>query len=143
MIGRLVEEQGIWFWRERPGESRAARFAARKPRWLFGAGQAQLCQKNRGTMQRLIWPQTCLDIGARGGMAGKIGLLRQVTKSCAGLDEPYSVVRLNKDRGNLQRRRFATAMAPDKTIFFSRRERKRSLLEQRLAGDGERDILQQ
>ena len=42
VIGRLVEEQNIWFWCERADDCRSARFAAGEPRRRLLTAQSQL-----------------------------------------------------------------------------------------------------
>src|SRR5450631_2985262 len=84
-----------------------------------------------------------LDIGEGGGMAGKIGLLRQIAHIGARLQKARPAIGLDKTRRDVQKRRFARTIASDETQTLARRDRKRGGLQERLAAEGERNILQQ
>ncbi len=141
MIGRLVEKHNIGLRRERAGKRRPPRLAAGKPRRIFLAGQPQFIQECPGVMAIIGGAKPRLDIGECGGIAGKIGLLRQIPHRGAGLQKARPAIWLNEARRDVQKRRFARSIAPHKAQTLARRDRQRSPLEQRFAAEGKRNIL--
>ncbi len=84
-----------------------------------------------------------LDISEYGGVAGKIGLLRQITQVDPRLLETRPTIRLDESRRDLQKRRFAGAIAPDKTQTFPCRDLDSGRFEERHPAESQRNILQQ
>jgi hypothetical protein len=142
MIGRLVEEQNIGFGRENAGEGRAPRLAAGKFRGVLAAAKAELIEQDERAMRVVGRPEPRLDIGERSQKGGEVRLLRQITHIGVGLHESRSAVAFQQTGGDLQKRRFARAVAADETEALAGGNREIGGLEKGLAAERERNILQ-
>ena len=113
MVGRLVQQQDIGRGRQHARQRRAAGLAAGEMRGVLIAVKPELLQHIAGLIVVVARAEPGLDIGQRGGEAGKIGLLRQIADGRAGLHETAAAVGLDQAGRDLQQRRFAGTVAAD------------------------------
>ena len=143
MVGRLVEQQNVGLRRQHPGERRAARLAAGKVFRIFRAGQAQLVEQIMRAVIGRRWGRgrrrhSRTDVRK----AGKIRLLRQIAHGRVGLEEAPAVVGLDLAGGDFQQRRFARAIASDKTEPVAALDGEVGGFDQGLAAKSKADALQ-
>ena len=140
VVGRLVEQQDVGRRRQHVGERRAAQLAARQGRRVLLAAEAQLLQQIAGLMRIVGGAEAGFHVGQRGGVAGEVGLLRQVAHGGARLHEALAPVGLDQARGDPEQRRLARAVAPDQAHPLPRRHSELRPLQQRRAAKGELDV---
>jgi len=131
VVGRFIEQQDVWRRRQHVRERGAAGFAARQPRGVLLAGEAELLQEIARLVRIVAWPETRFDVRERGGICGKIRLLRQVANARPRLHEAAAAVGLDQARRDPHKRRLARAVAPDKAHALRRGNGKLDAVEQR------------
>ena len=121
----------------------AAGLAARQRVRRFVAGEAKSLHQHAGAIRVVARPEASLDIGAHRGEGGKVRLLRQVAQGRARLHEAGAGIRLDGAGGDLQQRRLAGTVAPDKAQPFSGGDRERRVFNEGTAAEGQADILEE
>ncbi len=116
--------------------------AAREPRRVLLAGEAEAPGAACGDMGIVERRQAGLDIGHDGREVGKVRLLRQIAQARAGLEKALAGVDLDLAGGDLEQGRFARAIASDKAQPRAGRDRQIDAFEQRLAAEREGHALQ-
>jgi hypothetical protein len=116
--------------------------AARQPRRVFLAGQAEVFEKAAGSMQIRARRKACGDIGKRAGKARKVRLLGEILQSRPRLQEAGAGGLLDASGGDAQKGGFARAVAADEADALTGRNRQFRALEEGRAAECEADIAQ-
>ena len=104
VVGRFVQQQDVRFRRQHTSQGGAPGLAAGQFQRILATGQPKLFQKVGGAVAvgggGVVQPR--FDIIQRGGIAGKVGFLRQISDGCTGLGETAAGIGLDKPSGDAQ-----------------------------------------
>src|SRR5690606_34163775 len=102
VVGRLVEQQHVWLWRQHARQCSSTAFATRQGGGVFRAGQAQRFKKVLRPIGVVAGGEARLDIGQGGCKAAEVRLLRQVADGGARFGKALAGIVLHQARSNLE-----------------------------------------
>ena len=137
MVGRLVQQEDRRLLRKCLGQRGAPHLPARQCLRVRRRINPELHQLGLGHVGRV---QPVARIVEHGGIARKIGLLRDIRKSHPRLAPHLAGIRLGGLRDDLHQRGFARAIAADQRRPLAFRQRQRHPLEQGCIAKGEAHI---
>ena len=142
MVGGLIEQQHVRLRRQNPRQCSATPLAARERLGVFRACQPQRLEQILRAIGIVARRQPSFHIGQRRGMAGEVGLLRQIADRGAWLGEAHPGIVLDQPGGDLEQCRLARTVAPDQGNPLPRRDDQFRRLEQLRAAKSQLDILE-
>ena len=111
VVGRLVEQQDVGFWTQRPDQRRPTGFAAGKPIGIGSRVDPKFGQHRSCRIWVVEFSKPSEHIVESSGETGHVRLLRQVGEARGRLDEAGSAVSCRLARRDTEQRRLARSVA--------------------------------